>query len=87
MIYIDEVHACLPTRLWRVTGMAPGTQSGVELVAGLGSGPYRGCGAYPAWWNTRRAGPSIVPAQLSENMSEQEDKRITLKVNEQSLES
>jgi CRISPR-associated endonuclease/helicase Cas3 len=87
MIYIDEVHACLPTRLWRVTWKWL-----QELSRDWNCRWLFGSGSLPRLWSVPglvehdgEPVPSIVPAQLSATMSEQEGERITLKVNDSPL--
>jgi CRISPR-associated endonuclease/helicase Cas3 len=84
MIYIDEVHACLPTDLWRVTW------KWIQELGHLWNCRWLfGSGSLPELWSVtglldHDGGPvpSIVSPELSRGMHEQEDQRITLKSNE-----
>jgi CRISPR-associated endonuclease/helicase Cas3 len=87
MIYIDEVHACLPTHLWRVTWKWL-----QEFSRDWNCRWLFGSGSLPRLWSVpglvEHEGepvPSIVSAQLSATMYEQEGERITLKVNDSPL--
>lgn len=80
MIYIDEVHSCLPTHLWRVTW------SWIqELSRAWNCRWLLGSGSLPELWCVPRlvehegsAIPSIISPELSREMYQQEDERITL---------
>jgi hypothetical protein len=87
MVYIDEVHACLPVHLWRITW---------NWVQEIGrSWKCRwllGSGSLPRLWSVPGLVdhdgvpvPSIVSAELAHDLYQQENERITLKVNDAPL--
>jgi CRISPR-associated endonuclease/helicase Cas3 len=84
MIYIDEVHSCLPTHLWRVTW------SWIqELSRQWNCRWLLGSGSLPKLWSVsglveHDGGPvaSIASPELSHDMYQQEDERIMLKSQE-----
>lgn len=83
MIYIDEVHACLPTHLWRITWkwlQEIGRSWNCQWLLGSGS--------LPKLWSVPglldhdgNLVPSIVSVELDHDLYQQEDERIILKVN------
>jgi CRISPR-associated endonuclease/helicase Cas3 len=87
MIYIDEVHACLPTHLWRVTWKWI-----QELGRDWNCCWLFGSGSLPRLWSVpglvdHNGGsvPTIVSTELTRDMCQQEDERITLKVSDTPL--
>jgi CRISPR-associated endonuclease/helicase Cas3 len=87
MIYIDEVHACLPSHLWRITW-----DWLQEIGRNWNCRWLLGSGSLPKLWSV--AGlvdhngdpvPSIVSPELAYDLYQQENERISLKVNEPPL--
>jgi CRISPR-associated endonuclease/helicase Cas3 len=87
MIYIDEVHSCLPTHLWRVTWKWI-----EELGHDWNCRWLLGSGSLPKLWSVPglvdhdgSAVPTIISPELSRTLYQQEDQRITLKVSDTPL--
>jgi len=87
MIYVDEVHSCLPTHLWRVTWKWI-----QELSHAWNCCWLLGSGSLPKLWSVPglvdhdgSEVPSIVSPELTRDLFQQEDQRITLRVNDAPL--
>ncbi len=87
MIYIDEVHASLPTHLWRVTWKWI-----QELSRDWNCCWLFGSGSLPRLWSVpglvdHEGGsvPRIVSTGLTRDLRQQEDERVTLKVSDTPL--
>lgn len=87
MIYVDEVHACLPTHLWSITW------NWVQEVARTWNCRWLlGSGSLPRLWSVPglvdhdgNPVPSIVSGELAHDLYQQENERITLKVSDAPL--
>jgi len=87
MIYVDEVHSCLPTHLWRVTWKWL-----EEFSRDWNCRWLLGSGSLPKLWSVPglvdhdgSAVPSIVSPKLSRALYQQEGQRITLRVHDATL--
>lgn len=87
MIYIDEVHACLPAHLWRITWTWL-----QEIGRSWNCRWLLGSGSLPKLWSVPglvdhdgNPLPSIVSPELAHDLYQQENERISLKVNDAPL--
>ena len=87
MIYVDEVHACLPAHLWRITW------NWLKEIGRIWNCRWLlGSGSLPKLWSVPGLVdhdgdpvPSIVSPELAHDLYQQEDERISLKVHQPPL--